>query len=72
MIQFTEIHGLSGAVHWPTTANEIGVAVEGVGGKIENGGLAVIGWVMVLRASSDTSLINLHILCRSARQDAVN
>lgn len=55
----------------------VGAAVGGCVGEGGGAKLRVLGWlssaeVMVLSLSSDTSLINLHILCRSAHQDAVN
>lgn len=51
--------------------NRVGVANE-LAGKIESGGPSCHPLGDGFKTSSDTSLINLHILCRSTHQDAVN
>lgn len=51
--------------------NRVGVANE-LAGKIASGGPSCHPLGDGFKTSSDTSLINLHILCRSAHQDAVN
>ncbi len=51
--------------------NRVGVANE-LAGKIANAGPSCHPLGDGFKTSSDTSLINLHILCRSAHQDAVN
>lgn len=51
--------------------NRVGVANE-LAGKIASAGPSCHPLGDGFKTSSDTSLINLHILCRSAHQDAVN
>lgn len=61
--------------HGPQTkrraVNRAGVANE-LAGKIQSGGPSCHPLGDGFKTSGDTSLINLHILCRSAHQDAVN